>query len=90
MDRSKSQGQQDRKDQQSDVPNQNANKEPAEGSRENVVTGQQGQNQAGPAQYRGDQGHQGGGVTNRPLEREQSEQSQLPQRGHSKDEDRNG
>jgi hypothetical protein len=49
---------------QTDRPNQNANKEPAEGSRENA-----------------------GGITNRPLEREQKEQEEVPPRGRTKDED---
>jgi hypothetical protein len=54
-----------------DRPNQNANKEPAEGSRETVR----------------DADRQSG-ITNRPIEREQEEQSQLPPRGQSKDEER--
>jgi hypothetical protein len=32
---------------------------------------------------------QGGGVTNRPLDREQKEQDELPPRGQTKDEKRN-
>jgi hypothetical protein len=60
-------------DRSQDRPNQNANKEPAEGSRETV---------------RANQGQQGAGITNRPLEREQSEQAQVPPRGKAKEEDR--
>jgi hypothetical protein len=52
------------KQQDLDRPNQAANKEPAEGSRENA-----------------------GGITNRPLEREQQEQDEVPPRGHTKAED---
>jgi hypothetical protein len=58
-----------------DQPNQNANKEQAEGSRENVRAND------GSAQ-------QGAGITNRPLEREQNEQEQVPPRGQTKDEER--
>jgi hypothetical protein len=61
-----------------DKPNQNANKEQAEGSRDNVV-GNRDRNQAG----------QGGGITNRPLDREQREQEEVPPRGQSRDEDSN-
>lgn len=53
-----------KKQQDLDRPNQGANKEPAEGSRENA-----------------------GGITNRPLKREQEEQSEVPPRGRTKDED---
>jgi hypothetical protein len=52
-----------------DRPNDAAAKEPAEGSRENVNTGNS----------------TGGGITNRPLEEEQQEQEQLPPRGTSKE-----
>ena len=53
-----------KKQQDVDRPNQAANKEPAEGSRENA-----------------------GGITNRPLEREQREQKEVPPRGRTKEED---
>jgi hypothetical protein len=66
------QGQQDVRNQ--DRPNQNANKEQAEGSRENVRAG--------------NAGEQGGGITNRPLDREEDEQAQVPPRGQTKDEER--
>ncbi len=54
------------------MPNPQSNKEPAEGSRETVT----------------DEGEheQGGGITNRPLEREEEEQAQVPPRGQRKDE----
>ena len=58
-----------------DRPNQNANKEQAEGSRDTVRANE------GSAQ-------QGAGITNRPLEREQNEQAQVPPRGQTKDEER--
>ena len=58
-----------------DRPNQNANKEPAEGSRENARANE------GSAQH-------GAGITNRPLDREQEEQAQVPPRGQTKDEER--
>ena len=62
-----------------DRPNQNANKEPAEGSRETVRDDDADVNR----------GDQGGGITNRPLGREQKEQSEVPPRGKTKDEERN-
>ena len=62
-----------------DRPNQNANKEPAEGSRETV-------NATQPASG----SEQGGGITNRPLDREQQEQAEVPPRGQTKDEGRDG
>ena len=65
-----------------DQPNQNANKEPAEGSRETV-----GGNQDDVRQ--GQDRDNAGGITNRPLDREQQEQSELPPRGQAKDEERN-
>lgn len=59
---------QKRMDKQSD-PNRSSNMEQAEGSRENM---------------RGrDSSSDRGGITNRPLSREESEQEQLPERGHS-------
>jgi hypothetical protein len=57
-----------------DRPNQNANKEQAEGSRGNVRSNE------GSAQ-------QGAGITNRPLDQEQDEQAQVPPRGQTKDEE---
>jgi hypothetical protein len=72
----------DQKDQNElDRPNQNANKEPAEGSRETVGTGDE-RGQRGSAQH-------GAGITNRPLGREQKEQDEVPPRGQTKDEERN-
>ena len=65
-----------------DRPNQNANKEPAEGSRETTDANQGGANERG--------GQHGGGITNRPLQREQREQEEVPPRGKTKDEERHG
>jgi hypothetical protein len=64
-----------------DRPNQNANKEPAEGSRETVDANKT-PGDRGSAQH-------GAGITNRPLEREEQEQSEVPPRGQTKDEERN-
>jgi hypothetical protein len=61
-----------------DRPNQNANKEPAEGSRETVRANQ---DEGNPRQG----GQPAAGITNRPLEREQQEQSEVPPRGKTKD-----
>jgi hypothetical protein len=55
-----------------DTPNQAANKEPAEGSRENV-------NASG-----GDTDN-AGGISNRPLAEEENRQHNLPPRGEAKD-----
>jgi hypothetical protein len=52
-----------------DSPDQTQEREPAEGARENVNTGDAA----------------GGGITNRPLEEERQEQQHLPPRGTSKD-----
>jgi hypothetical protein len=73
--RSESGARQQREDQ--DRPNQNANKEPAEGSRETVRGNQTGRDT-----------DDAGGITNRPLHREAEEQEQVPPRGQSKDEER--
>ena len=58
-----------------DTPNQAANKEPAEGSRENVDTG--GDDDAG--------NDDAGGISNRPLSEEARRQQNLPPRGEAKD-----
>lgn len=67
-----------RQGQDVDRPNQAANTEPAEGSRENVGGGRS------PRQGR----QPGAGITNRPLDEEQREQDAVPARGHTKDEER--
>ena len=53
---------------------QTKDRDPAEGPRENVRGEQQGQ--------------QGAGISNRPIEREQKEQQDLPKRGESREENR--
>jgi hypothetical protein len=53
-----------------DTPNQAANKEPAEGSRENV---------------NGSGSEDAGGISNRPLSEEEGRQQNLPPRGEAKD-----
>jgi hypothetical protein len=55
--------------QPTDIPNQAANKEPAEGSRENVAA---------------NAGDNAGGITNRPLDEEQENQDRVPPRGETK------
>ena len=54
-----------------DMPNRSPNMEPAEGSRETVRN----------------RSEEGTGITNRGRDREMSEQQELPERGHAKDED---
>jgi hypothetical protein len=56
-----------------EMPNLSSNMEPAEGSRETV-------------RNRNDEGT---GITNRGRDREMSEQQELPERGHTKDESDN-
>jgi hypothetical protein len=58
-----------------DMPNRASNMEPAEGSRENV------RNSGNDDRSRGSSNT--GGITNRPLDRERSEQRELPDRGRS-------
>ena len=76
---------QDRKRDQ-DMPNRQSNMEPAEGSRSNSESGQG----MGGERNRGERESPGrgnsGGITNRPLDREQCEQEQLPERGETQSE----
>jgi hypothetical protein len=76
MDQNKNQNQnQDRKQNQPQQnPNPNRDRDPAEGARENVRGGNQGQ--------------QGGGISNRPPEREKQEQRDVPNRGQNREENR--
>ena len=82
-----------------DMPNRSSETEPAEGSRETVRNSR---NDLGSSSDRamfdermrsGEQNKPGdgrsntGGITNRPLDREQSEQEQLPARGRAKSEE---
>jgi hypothetical protein len=55
-------------------PNVNRDRDQAEGSRESVRGGTQGQ--------------QGAGISNRPAERENQEQKDLPNRGQNREENR--
>ena len=67
----------DNRQQGSDRQSQNPNRDQAEGSRENVRSGHEGQSQSeGP-----------GGISNRPLDREE-EQRDLPRRGETRDQDK--
>jgi hypothetical protein len=78
MDQNKGDRQERNQNEDLNKPNQNANKEQAEGSRDTAVGGQN-----------RDQAGQGGGITNRPLDREQREQEEVPPRGRTRDEDNN-
>jgi hypothetical protein len=89
--------QQDEGQRDQDRPNQNANKEPAEGSRETVRANQdrdEGGGQPRPRdagernEYPRQEGDRGSGITNRPLDRELKEQAEVPTRGRTNDEDR--
>jgi hypothetical protein len=60
------------------APNDASMKEPAEGSRENVnVSGGDDDNERGSGKA--------GGITNRPLDREEHEQAEVPPRGTAKE-----
>jgi len=67
-----------------DMPNRASNMEQAEGSRGQ----QQGRGSEGERNAENNQGSRSntGGITNRPLDREQSEQDNLPERGQSQSE----
>jgi hypothetical protein len=56
---------------------QTKDRDPAEGPREDVRGERQDQ-----------QGQKGAGISNRPIDREQKEQQDLPKRGESREEDR--
>lgn len=63
------------------MPNRASNMEQAEGSRESIRNS----DQSGSSRSTGN----AGGITNRPLDREQNEQQQLPERGRAQsDQDR--
>jgi len=63
-----------------DGPNRAANREPAEGSRQMP-------DRSSDFGIQDKTASQGGGISNRPLDREENEQSQLPPRGQSKSEE---
>ena len=56
---------------------QTKDRDPAEGPREDVRSERQDQ-----------QGQKAAGISNRPIDREQKEQQDLPKRGESREEDR--
>jgi len=66
-----------------DTPNKASNMEQAEGSRgQEQGRGSEGEQNTGNQRSRSNTG----GITNRPLDREQSEQDNLPERGQSQSE----
>lgn len=71
------------------IPNQSANQEQAEGSRENVDAGNEREretrdhlNEGDP--QRAERDENAGGITNRPLDQEIANQRELPPRGDVK------
>ena len=74
---------QNREDRQS-VPNRTSQMEPADGSRETVEESMSDRERMRNREGSGERGS--GGITNRGLEREQSEQEQVPERGRSQSE----
>jgi hypothetical protein len=70
-----------------DMPNRASNMEPAEGSRDTATNGGKDLGTSSDrAMFDDRAGGEAGGITNRPLEREQEEQNRLPERGHSQSE----
>jgi hypothetical protein len=68
-----------------DIPARSSKTEPAEGSRETVREGGKDLGTSSDrAMYSDRVSSNSGGITNRPLDREESEQEQLPERGRSK------
>jgi hypothetical protein len=65
------------KNQNQNQPSQNPNRKPAEGSRDNLRGNQDIGNE-----------NEAGGISNRPLEEENQEQRELPNRGQSREENR--
>jgi hypothetical protein len=59
-----------------EMPNRKSNMEPAEGSRDTTMNRDRG----------GSDRERAGGITNRPLDREQEQQHRLPERGRSQSE----
>ena len=75
---------QDRK-RETDMPTRSPKMEPAEGSPETVrESGKDLGTSSDRAMYSEDRSSNAGGITNRPLDREESAQQRLPKRGHSK------
>ena len=69
-----------------DMPNRQSNMEPAEGSRSEAGNGRGTDQEHNRAEGDSSGKPRAGGITNRPLEREQCEQEQLPERGQSQTE----
>jgi hypothetical protein len=68
-----------------DMPTRSPNMDPAEGSRGTVrESGKDLGTSSDRAMFSEQVSSNAGGITNRPLDREESEQEQLPKRGHSK------
>ena len=68
-----------------DMPTRSSNMEPAEGSRETVrESGKDLGTSSDRAMYSERVSSNSGGITNRPLDREESEQEELPERGRTK------
>ena len=68
-----------------DMPTRSLNMEPAEGSRETVRESEKDLGTSSDrAMFSERVSSNSGGITNRPLDREESEQEQLPERGRSK------
>ena len=68
-----------------DMPTRSSNMEPAEGSRETVdKDGKDLGTSSDRAMYSERVSSNAGGISNRPLDREESEQEQLPDRGRTK------
>jgi hypothetical protein len=66
-----------------DVPNRQSNMEPAEGSRESGERGQGSEGERNGMDREESRDRNSGGISNRPLDRERSEQHQLPDRGQA-------
>jgi hypothetical protein len=64
------------------TPNRASNMEKAEGSREKT---EQGVGSEVPPEAFGEGNHDGGGISNRPIEEEESRQDRLPPRGQRRD-----
>ena len=69
-----------------DMPNRSSNMEPAEGSRDTAKSNGDLGTSSDRAMFDERNSSSGGGITNRGLDVEQSEQDQLPPRGHSQSE----
>jgi hypothetical protein len=72
-----------------DMPNRQSNMEQAEGSRDtNSESGRGADGERNRTDSEPSRSDNSGGISNRPLDRERSEQEQLPERGTSQSEHR--